>query len=462
MDVMIFQLNDAHYAVPASCVREIVESLPVTPLPFAADEIDGLIHANGSVIPQFSAARRLMHDDPVDERARGTVMIMNVGSAVYACRVLKVIARIWIDPDSVSHTSADESDNGTSILTGEFFWNESLVLLLNPEQLVPNHLQQDRLTPDAPGLVSETWNMQEHALQAHHVDEFPCVLFICGGELFALRFKDVTEVVESTPLTPLPGSPAELAGVTLLRGEPVPVLSMHTLLFGVPGAEGSGTVIVRLHGFRVGLLVDRVVGIRRFACDSLRQLAEGKTLLEGFVTTGDNQLVALVRFDALGEPQRFSAWHPWLTAAAAETVRSDEQHRHSRAARRLLLFRQGSELMALPLEAVERIEEYCEPTVTPGDDNGSVCGVTQIQGQIMPVFPSARLSSGSDGAASVYLVVISGDKRCALPVEKVERLIDMEESAIEPVASSHNSYICAIGTCNGSLVSLIDCERLTL
>ena len=128
---------------------------------------------------------------------------------------------------------------------------------------------------------------------------------------------------------------------------------------------------------------------------------------------------------------------------------------------RMLLFRQGRELLALPLEMVERVEEYSEPTATPGDESEHVSGVIQVQGNIMPVRSADTLLGGISGAPPcVYLIVANSGKRCALAVEKVERVVTMNAADVEPAHAGSNSFLNGIGTWHGMLVSLVDGERL--
>ena len=59
-----------------------------------------------------------------------------------------------------------------------------------------------------------------------------------------------------------------------------------------------------------------------------------------------------------------------------------------------------------------------------------------------------------------YLIVSNGGSRCALPVEKIECIFDMDLTDIEQVDSGPNSLLSGIGTCHGMLVSILAAERL--
>ena len=49
--VLLFEIGSEVFAIPADCVREILEVPPVTRVPCAAAFIDGLVNVRGAVVP---------------------------------------------------------------------------------------------------------------------------------------------------------------------------------------------------------------------------------------------------------------------------------------------------------------------------------------------------------------------------------------------------------------------------
>jgi len=84
-----------------------------------------------------------------------------------------------------------------------------------------------------------------------------------AGRHYGAPLKAVREVFTLGPLTPVPTAPAAVAGVANLRGQVVPVLDLMRLLdLGLHRLRlGDPVVLVEHDGTRVGLLVDRVVGL---------------------------------------------------------------------------------------------------------------------------------------------------------------------------------------------------------
>jgi purine-binding chemotaxis protein CheW len=84
------------------------------------------------------------------------------------------------------------------------------------------------------------------------------VMFSLGAQRFALRLAEVREIVRLDGLEPLPGASAPLAGLIVLRGNPLPVLDVR--------AAGSLTdvgdvLVMELDGDPVGVAVDEVLAV---------------------------------------------------------------------------------------------------------------------------------------------------------------------------------------------------------
>jgi purine-binding chemotaxis protein CheW len=88
-----------------------------------------------------------------------------------------------------------------------------------------------------------------------------CLLVEAGSGLCALPIADVVELLRPRPVEPLPGAPAFVLGVSVIRGEAVPVVGLARLL-GAGGPAPSRFVTVRAGDRRLALAVDRAPGVR--------------------------------------------------------------------------------------------------------------------------------------------------------------------------------------------------------
>ena len=296
MEIVIFHVGECLYGIDAEAVREVIDPVPVTTLPFVSAEVDGLINAAGRILLQIDAARRLNAALPSEEE--GVILIIATGQSECACRVSRIITRATIETKSISYGVASELVVSDPLLTGEFSWNGIVVTMLEPRYLLREQPMKKNRDEERVTLLSKTISHEPPHPSAIHPPDFLCILFSCHNELFALRSDDVAEVVESGDLIPSSGNYGDQPAVMLLRGAPLPVVSMLSLFFDRYGDDGEQlpfTLVVSANACRLGLQVDRIVGMKRFACDSLLRIDGNQDVLEGLVTTPDGSQVVLVR-----------------------------------------------------------------------------------------------------------------------------------------------------------------------
>ena len=88
-----------------------------------------------------------------------------------------------------------------------------------------------------------------------------------GGELFTIDLKSVREVFIVASITPVPGMPSGLVGVTNLRGTVIPLLDLRPMFSLNAEATLTHAIVVQHGNWQVGVLVDTVPEIRILAKD---------------------------------------------------------------------------------------------------------------------------------------------------------------------------------------------------
>ena len=130
------------------------------------------------------------------------------------------------------------------------------------------------------------------------------VVFVLGGERYGIESRFVREVARLTRLTPVPGTPAFVLGVTNLRGEILALFDLRQLLGVVSeGVTDLGRIVVLGEHWReFGLLADSASEILSVPGASLAQTetAWGRAYLRGVSPEG----VIVVSGEALlSDPQ---------------------------------------------------------------------------------------------------------------------------------------------------------------
>ncbi len=188
-------------------------------------------------------------------------------------------------------------------------------MLTNPaESLSPAMLSLDGLLAqidretvrDSLDLHHEPRNHEAAAGTVKHV------IFILGEMLYAVPLGNVLEIQRRPKCASLPNVPDWLCGVANVRGDILSVVDLRALL-GLPVLEELSEqrwIVVRSiqEEISVGLLVDRVVGIRGFAAEELKPCtAMLSGALANFVrglVVRDNRTVAVLDVDrVLASPE---------------------------------------------------------------------------------------------------------------------------------------------------------------
>jgi len=89
----------------------------------------------------------------------------------------------------------------------------------------------------------------------------PVLLVRARAWLCALPAEDVVETMRPLPIEPVAGAPRCVKGISVIRGEPVPVLSLPLLLGAEAPVEGRRMVLVRAGAHRIALEVEDVLDV---------------------------------------------------------------------------------------------------------------------------------------------------------------------------------------------------------
>ena len=111
MQFVGFRLGDSDYAVAIRRVQEIILLPPITRLPQAPAEIEGLINLRGSVLPVVNMRTRFgLPARPFDEQTR--IVVVNIGSKTIGLLVDAVTQVMRVAEDQMQAVAARDGDGG--------------------------------------------------------------------------------------------------------------------------------------------------------------------------------------------------------------------------------------------------------------------------------------------------------------------------------------------------------------
>lgn len=461
MEVVLLEHAGRRFAVDAAWVAEIVEAAPATPLPFAPAWVEGLAGIAGQVLVLIDFGLRL--GLPATTGA-GTVLVLKLAHERLAVRVDRVLCKIDVPAAALTPHAHGEEDDEAGYVSGEFAWEEQLALCIGEAAFSLAELAAVD-EPDGCGGLLGTVSVQEARVEGEAgADEVVCLFFRCAGEVYGLRLSDVAEVLAVEALTPVPQAVAEVAGMLLLRGLPLLVLSLNALLGRPDGEPARSLAVVERDGARLALGVGQVLGIERFPLSGIQALPQSEAGLEGFVVSRRHGMSGLIALPTLLDDERMAIYGKLMTRKAEENAMQDlSQSVGTETIARLLTFRAGNERCALPLDWVQRVAEVADEVAVPGA-SGDLAGVAQIHGEVIPVVDLTH-ALGCQNAAGVvdsaaYLVVGGEGGTWALKVDRVERVVNLNTRDIEPVRADAGEWIGAVGKLDGQLLSIIRLDPL--
>lgn len=92
-----------------------------------------------------------------------------------------------------------------------------------------------------------------------------------GNQLCALPLSHVVETMRPLPVRPMPGMPDFIAGLSLVRGTPLPVVDA-AVLTGQTAGPASRFITLQVGARQVVMAVQEVVGIRAMGAEPLHDM----------------------------------------------------------------------------------------------------------------------------------------------------------------------------------------------
>lgn len=131
---------------------------------------------------------------------------------------------------------------------------------------------------------------------------------------FCVRTTSIREIRGWAPVTPLPHTPAEVLGVTNLRGAVIPIVDLAVKL-GMTAArvsERSAIVVTSVQGRTIGLMVDRVSDILTVAAVDLQPIPLAAGLAAAGFAEGifarDKDMICVLNLEAIFADTNPHAW----------------------------------------------------------------------------------------------------------------------------------------------------------
>ena len=394
---IVFAIAGGRYALPLASVEAIMAPPVLCRVPHAPEALLGAGNLGGQVLPVVDLAA--FFPDRRGRRYDGGGEMLRVSAAGGA-------VGFWVD--------RVEQFAPSGVAVGD------AVTVIDPDPLVRLGMTAPNLGADATHPLGDAGELVIRTASRDFANTY--FLVEAAGERCQLARDTVLEFVEPPPSTPVPGAPAEFLGIGIVRGEPLPMLSLAALLGRPDSGRPSSFALVRLDaGGRFLLGLDRIVGLRaRQRRTGRRWVDQTADIIAGSGEAGRELDLAGTLSDELHAI--VAALAPAAAAAWDDAAASGAPY---------LVFLVADETYALPVDAVERVVPAQKPIALPRRPGScAVAHAIELRGQLIPV---RRLESAGEVAEpGAYVVMRGAMGMTAIAVQRVDRLITLRPDQITP------------------------------
>jgi purine-binding chemotaxis protein CheW len=301
------------------------------------------------------------------------------------------------------------------------------------------------------------------------------VSFLLGRQEYAFPLSRVREIVPlPESVSAVPRAETAVLGVTTIRHELVPLLSLHALLgFPIPDQsdERPRVIVVSYGRAAVGLVADRTRDILRIdpslvdPVPAMLARGEGTAELQAICRLdGGRRLVSVLSPDRLFR-------HDVVTDAVAEGERAREadmagERQAATDEQQFIVFRLDREEYAVPIDAVDEVTRRPEALTRVPKAPEFIEGVMNLRGDVIPVVDQRRrfdLPAAASTDRQRVIVITFDGMRAGFLVDSASELLKIPGSAIGPapeLSDEQVRLISRVANLGDRMILIVDAPEL--
>lgn len=434
---LLTSVNGTTFAIPSIYVSEICPSIKPTKLPFVPHYIAGLVNVKGTVIPLLSLS---------DYIGTTSVVPGNLSEDVSPSGHLSLDRQVFVivfSGNSYFALAVDFAIDEVSSI-------DDSTILLDINQF-HNIIHAFDDAHDGEGLLGKIGQQEQHD------EEIALLAFQTLSERFCFSLTEIVEVIEVDTIVPIPGAPDCVEGLATIRDEAVLVLSFPALLGRVLEAEKGALkllVLIEREQSIYAIDISTPVNIAKFFKKSLKKSHNELSQFTSILIDEQEQATIFIQSTELISDElhkKIKTLAPNNSSKASELIHY----------RRLLHITINSLAYAIPIDYVRMVSTNIK-TIKLNDDTKNVSGIIEIEGRIISVLDASRYLGFVDLEKSniQYVVIGDADDEWAVPVTRINQIIDIPETDIENISSNDLKHLSGIAHYQGQLIPVVNLRAL--
>lgn len=98
------------------------------------------------------------------------------------------------------------------------------------------------------------------------------ILIRAGGHRCAVPLANVSEVMRILPIKPIAGAAVYVRGISVVRGQSIPVIDLGVLLGNAAADDGGRLIVLRVNERNVAMAVDAIGGLATLSPSMLSEI----------------------------------------------------------------------------------------------------------------------------------------------------------------------------------------------
>jgi purine-binding chemotaxis protein CheW len=473
-----FDVGEETYGISIEDVRQIIRVPKITRVPKMPDYVLGMTNLRGEVLPLVDLSMRMGYEHPCEHGEDTRVIVVDkkgilTGLIVESVNEVKSTELHDIDKFPEILNAGVDKKFISGILKVADGGHVSIIQIINTDEIIDIEAASKQLEKNGSLVKREKTAEESHG---GVIDEQRFISFNITSQEYAIEIHKINEIIWMPEVTSVPGLPKYVLGIFSLRGQVIPLLSLHDK-FGMKlktDAETTRVVIVDISNVLVAFAADRVNAVLSVE-DSL--IEEPPKIYED----DDSEVSAVLKLDKgkrlvmVLEPEHLidDAELEALKHVADQSTESVMgEHGMDNAAeeeKQIVTFQIENENYGIYIEKVQEINRYTNVTKIPKTPK-FVEGIINLRGEVIPLIDLRsrfELEKKERDEFTRVIIVNLQSMKVGFVVDWVDEVLRIREDQIDNVppvlsAAVNSEFIDGVVNFdkNGKMILLLDVEEL--
>lgn len=142
LQMMAFKMGNENYALPLTCVQEIIMPQKPTSIPKAPDWIEGVLNLRGHIIPIVDGNKKFSLVDEFSNKADKRIIVLDIEPETLGLIVDEVSEVVHLQTEDIEPIPVELCSNA-DFLSGIAKCQNRLLILINPKKFLSQEETKD-------------------------------------------------------------------------------------------------------------------------------------------------------------------------------------------------------------------------------------------------------------------------------------------------------------------------------